>query len=350
MNRARKHHYIPEFHLAQFIGEPFRRFHVYDKKWGKFSIRPVATSATAEDYYLLPGATVDERLTLERQFALLEDRVAPLLKWLSWCEPGAVGLSDEDRDAIAGYMAILHARVPAYRSPALARAAAMARDPEYLGLADPTAFRVEFRALGFSGTDEQAEATRLKWLANFEAGRIAVTPLAQMSLLALTPAVEKVRPILFSRRWELLRTGEWPGLVIGDQPVTLLSSQGLAGSAGFANQGVQVMMPLSPRTALYVTDAPRERLLEVKGQPTTPSLKEPWWATLNRIAWLTSSRYVFARRRGDLQATELLIDPADRRRDIGVLDPAIEARVRSAYESAVERGALVGRVVDGAPT
>jgi hypothetical protein len=46
-----------------------------------------------------------------------------------------------------------------------------------------------------------------------------------------------------------------------------------------------------------------------------------------RIAWLTSSRYVFARRRGDLQATQLLIDPADRCRDIGVLDPAIEARV-----------------------
>jgi hypothetical protein len=327
MNRARRHHYIPEFHLAQFIGEPFRRFHVYDKKWGKFAIRPVATSATAEDYYLLAGATVLERLTLERQFALLEDRVAPVLKWLSRCEPGAVSLSDEDRDAIAGYMALLHTRVPAYRSPAQARAIAMARDPEYLGLADPTAFRVEFRALGFSGTDEQAEATRLKWLANFEAGRIAVTPLAQISLLALTPAVEKVRPILFSRRWELLRTGEWPGLVIGDQPVTLLSSQGLAGSAGFGNQGAQVMMPLSPTTALYITDAPRERSLEVKEQPTKQSLREPWWARLNRIAWLTSSRYVVARRLGDLQATELLIDPADRRRDIRVLDPATEARV-----------------------
>lgn len=345
MNRARKHHYIPEFHLAQFIGEPFRRFHVYDKKWGKFSIRPVATSATVEDYYLLSGATVDERLTLERQFALLENRVAPVLKWLSKCEPGAVGLSDEDRDAIAGYVAILHARVPAYRSPALARAVAMARDPEYLGLADPITFRAELRRLGFSGTDEEAEATRLRWLDHFETGRVAITPSAGMSLLALTPAVEKVRPMLVNRRWDLLRTGRWPGLVIGDQPVTLLSRQGLAGSAGFANPGVQVMMPLSPRTALLVTDAPRERLLEVKLQPMTPFLKEPWWATLNRIAWLTSSRYVFARRRGDLQATELLIHPDHRRRDIGVLDPATDARVmeRIRERSRARRGGRSGR-------
>ena len=30
--RPRSQHYLPEFHLAQFIGLPFRRFHVFDKK------------------------------------------------------------------------------------------------------------------------------------------------------------------------------------------------------------------------------------------------------------------------------------------------------------------------------
>ncbi len=324
----RSQHYVPEFHLAQFIGLPFRRFHVFDKKWGKFGRPPVAKSAFSRDYYLLPGETDEERLRLERQFALLEDQVAPLMKRLALQHPGPVQIDDQERDALAGYAAILHIRVPAYRAAALARAQSMARDPEMLGLANATEFREDARKMGFPGTDEDLEVLRLEWLEDVRTGRRRIHVPQAISLMALSPAVEKVRPMLFDRAWELLRVEGWPGFVIGDQPVTLLSRGRLAGQIGFGTPGVQVMMPIAPSTMLLISDRPREPVLEVKIQPWHLGLAEPWWAIANRASWLSSKRYVFAQRWWHLQAAELLLHPDDRRRDITGLSAEAEAVMR----------------------
>jgi hypothetical protein len=321
----RSQHYVPEFHLAQFIGLPFRRFHVFDKKWGKFGGPPVDKSAFSRDYYLLPGEKDEDRLRLERQFALLEDRVAPLMKWLALQPPGSLQMDDQDRDALAGYAAILHVRVPAFREAAWERAQSMARDTEVLGLADATEFRTAARKMGMPGSDEDLETLRLAWLEDVRSGRRRIEVHRAASLTALMPAVEKVRPLLFDREWELLRVEGWQGFVIGDQPVTLLSKGRLAGQIGFGTPGVQVMMPLAPNTLLLISDRPREAVLEVKVQPWQLGLAEPWWATANRVSWLSSKRYVFAQGRRHLQAAELLLHPDDRRRDITGLSPDAEA-------------------------
>jgi len=77
--RKRSQHFIPEFHLAQFIGNPtYRRLAVFDKRWGKFARPPVATSAVYRDYYAVPGATPGKRLRVEDEFMRLEDQVAPM--------------------------------------------------------------------------------------------------------------------------------------------------------------------------------------------------------------------------------------------------------------------------------
>lgn len=131
--------------------------------------------------------------------------------------------------------------------------------------------------------------------------------------------------MLFDRAWELLRVEGWPGFVIGDQPVTMLSQGRLAGQIGFGTSGVQVMMPLSPNTMLLISDRPRESALEVKVEPGQLGLAEPWWAIANRVAWLSSKRYIFAQRRHHLDATELLLHPDDRRLDITGLSGEAEA-------------------------
>jgi hypothetical protein len=324
-NRPRSQRYVPEFHLAQFIGLPFRRFHVFDKKWGKYGRPPVAKSAFSRDYYLLPGETDVERLRLERQFALLEDQIAPLMKWLAVHPRGPVQIDDEERDALAGYAAILHIRVPAFREAALERVQSMARDPDVLGLADATEFREAARKMGFPGADEDLEALRVAWNQDVRTGRRTIQVHRAASMTAMTPAIEKVRPMLIDRAWELLRLEGWPSFVIGDQPVTLLSKGRLAGQIGFGTRDVQVMMPLSPNTLLLISDQPRESVLEVKVQPRRLGLAEPWWATANRVAWLSSKRYVFAQERRHLQAAELLLHPDDRRRDITGLSVEAEA-------------------------
>ncbi len=327
--RKRAHHYIPEFHLAQFIGYPGRReFGVFDKKWGKFARRPVATSAVYLDYYAVPGATPDERLRVEDEFARLENQVAPLIVELANLPVGAmVGLDGSDRQALAEYAATLHVRVPAWRDQAMARAVDLTTDLGALGLDDPQRFLARARAGGIAGTDDDLERQRATFAADIQTGRRAIKVSNAASLVALTPAVGKGAPLLVERHWELLRMDEWPGLVLGDQPVSLFSAGRLAPSIGFGTAGVQVMMPLSPKVLLVVDDRPREALLRVVSA-RYPSIREPWWAVANKVAWLTSQRYVFAQNVGHLEATEALIPEEFRRRDLRELDPDEEAAMR----------------------
>lgn len=328
MPRERRHHFVPEFHLGQFATGRRREVWVFDKRWGKYARRPVASSAVARDYYALSGGTVDERLALERDFARLENLIAPLMRRLDAAAPGPTALSEGERVNLATYASILHVRVPAYRDEALKRAQELSEDPEALGLADPADFLRAARRLGFLGSDEDLERRRLTMLTGLETGAIAIGFSSAVSLGGLNPALRRGVPILMAREWELLRADPFPGFVIGDQPVALFSQGQLAPSIGFGSPEVQVLMPLSERTLLLISDRPRPALPLLTKVEQVWGLREPWWATANKIAWFTSQRYVWGRSRAALEATESMIPPDLRRRDLRVLDEEQEARRR----------------------
>ena len=84
------HHFIPRFHLAQFVGyHAGRQLAVFDKRWGTFRRRPVKRTAFAEHYYDVQGETAEERLRIENEFMRLENYVAPLLRDLASLPLGA---------------------------------------------------------------------------------------------------------------------------------------------------------------------------------------------------------------------------------------------------------------------
>jgi hypothetical protein len=308
-----------------FAGGKRRELGVFDKKWGKVGLVPAASTARVRGYYLIPGATAVDRLRVESDFARLEDLVAPVIRWLDESPPGAVYLGDSDRWNLAAYIAILHVRVPAYRDASLRQARELSEDPDALGLADREGFRLAARRHGLAGSDEQLERLRqltLHGLATHEV-RILIHPAA--SLGGLTPAMKRGLPLLLEREWELLHVQQWPGLLIGDQPVGLLSKGQLAPSIGFGSPGVQVFVPLSPQTLLLISSRPRPAMPLLKKYESGRSLDEPWWAIANKVAWLTSQRYVWGRQ-ADIQATALLLPAEFRRRDLRVLDEIQEAR------------------------
>lgn len=322
MSRTRNQHFIPRFHLAYFTPYRKARLAIFDKRWGKYAIQAVAISARRSEYYNLSGRTDDQRLFLERQFALLENVIAPFFRAMVGFVPGPALLDQETRVILANYIAIQHLRVPAYRDPAQVRAREMAKDPEVLGIADPSRFLMEAREFGMTGTDEQLEARRATMLEELTSGAKAVNVPPTMSLLGLNSA-EKVAALLVNRRWELLRWDGWPGYVLGDEPVALLAPGGRTlPSIGFGTPGVQVLMPIAPWMLLVISDAPRERVLQVTLQPDERRLAEPRWAIPNKVAWLTAQRYVFGRARAHLEATELLIPPEFRRVDLRTWSPA----------------------------
>ncbi len=320
---------MPEFHLGQFATGRRREVWVFDKLHGKYGRRPVASSAFSRDYYALPGATEEERLALERDFARLENLIAPLVRRLAAADPGPTALMSNERINLAGYAALLHVRVPAYRDDAFKRALELSVDPEALGLAAAADFLRSARRLGFAGSDEDLERRRLLMLRGLQTGEFRIDLTSAISLGGITPALRRGAPIMLEREWELLRVDPFPGLVMGDQPVALFSHGQVAPSIGFGSPDVQVMLPLSDRTLLLISDRPRPPLpLTTKVQDPGPSLREPWWATANKIAWLTAQRYVWGRTRAALEATESMLRPDLRRRDLRILDEEQEARRR----------------------
>lgn len=327
MSRERNHHYLPEFHLKRFANGPRREVGVFDKKWGKFGRAPAATSARVRDYYLVPGATPEQRLAVEREFAHLENLVAPLIARLDEAQPGPVPFDDVDRHNLASYVAILHVRGPAYRDDALKRAHELATDLDALGLADPADFRRAALRQGIKGTKEELEQRRITMATLLATGQMRIDVPFAATLGSVPIAVRRGVPLMVAREWELLRVG-WPGFLIGDQPVALLSHDHLVPSIGFGSPEVQIFLALSPRTLLLISDRPRrpEPLL-VKTEGRT-GLREPWWATANKVAWLSAQRYVWGPV-GALQATAPLL-PADfLRRDLRMLDEEQEARRRA---------------------
>ncbi|MFN8629181.1 MAG: DUF4238 domain-containing protein [Chloroflexota bacterium] len=328
MPKERRQHFLPEFHLGLFATGRRREVWVFDKLHGKYGRRPVASSAFSRDYYALPGATEDERLALEREFARLENLVAPLIRRLDSVPPGPTALDEGERINLAGYAALLHVRVPAYRDDALKRAQELSVDPEALGLADPVRFLGGARRRGIHGSDEDLERRRLQMLEGLQTGAFRVTFTNAISLGGIAPALSRGAPLMLAREWELLRVGAFPGLVIGDQPVTLFSHGQLAPSIGFGSPDVQVMVPLSDRTLLLVSDRPRPPMPLFTKVEVRPGLREPWWSIANKVAWLTAQRYVWGRSRAALEATESTIRPDLRQRDLRVLDEEQEARRR----------------------
>lgn len=327
MSRERNHHYLPEFHLKRFAIGPRREVGVFDKKWGKFGRAPAATSARVRDYYLVPGATPEQRLAAEREFARLENLVAPLIARLDEAQPGFVPFDDVDRHNLASYAAILHVRGPAYRDNAQKRAQELATDLDALGLANPADFRRAARRQGMKGTNEELEQKRTTMTTLLSTGKIRIDFPFAATLGNVPIAVRRGVPLLVAREWELLRVG-WPGFLIGDQPVALLSHDQLVPSIGFGSPDVQIFMPLSPRTLLVMSDRPRRpEPLQVKAEGWT-GLREPWWATANKVAWLSSQRYVWGPV-GALQATSPLIPGDFLRRDLRVLDEDQEVRRRA---------------------
>ena len=47
---------------------------------------------------------------------------------------------------------------------------------------------------------------------------------------------------------------------------------------------------------------------------TPRGLAEPWWTLVNKVSWITARRFVYARRRLDLEATESSLPPDWRQR------------------------------------
>lgn len=301
-------------HLRGFTPSPASdRLARFDKTTGGIQHPSVGTSAVLNDYHTLPPETGRGPTELEDEFTKLETIVAPWIRQLrSIQRPGRIPIDYAIRDGLAGYLAMLHIRSPAFREPNRKMATFLESIRIDMTLASSGGYATRMRAEGDGRSENEIEAERILELGRFRSGEIYIEAPEQWSLQHLKLAIDEIRPLLVEMHWVIVRRDASPFFVLGDQPVTLRGPDGELGDVGFANDGVDVLAPLSSSALLAMTRERHAGGIDVITPDARVGLRQPPWQVANHAAWRTAARFVFARSEADLEMTELSLDLAER--------------------------------------
>lgn len=227
----RKHHFDPQWYLRRFGNRDQYRIAVYDKRTHAFGIKRPKEVAFEVGLYDIEHPDIP-RWACEKVLSNVENDAAPaVVKAIS---TGLGALSDDEREAIAAFIATQLARVPSHRQAVLRqidRSLAHSRSR----LSDAEVRQVAGRDL----TDREIEVIRGPALRPFE-------PCGAMAWGVGYALNRWVGELLTDYRWSLL-TFDRPELITSDTPVRPISGQVSDGSPF-----VFVDIPLGPGHALVL--------------------------------------------------------------------------------------------------
>jgi hypothetical protein len=281
---AKRHHYLPQFYLQQFLSKK-GGFVVYDKKTGQRRPQtPINTGVEGHLYTQLDAEGKPTDFIEEEMLSPHDGHVAPILE--KWLEPDA-SPTDGDVEVMASFLAFMNTRVP--------RNIEMVRE-----------FGRLFAVHRSRKMDEDQERLE-SFLKHYHDGHPA-DPMTLEEVQALLRDPEKSVKISVERRaavilslratadmffdflemyWLLLPVPHRRWLVTGDAPVTLFvpkaGGKALFG-AGSALPDIQVTFPLSPEKCLFLS----RKLVNLK--PTPGFVRE-----VNRRTIRNAQRFVIAR-------------------------------------------------------
>ena len=308
--RARWHHYIPQFHLRLFAADPAQRFtYQHDKRTDKTLRRSIKKAAARTDLYTFTGSDGAPTDLLEQAFGQLETAVAPILRRLATLGPGPLTTTLDDRIHLGAYVALQYSRVPSYLTQAQQIASFFGAVVADMGLSgDAEAYRSHMRGFGATGSDEDLDAERLRTLEQLRAGELEVVASPEAGLSSIGGALKSIGPIVASMHWTLIRRTTRPWFVLGDTPVVLFKEDADPWSGyGFGTEGVEVHMPVSATHAWVgtATDSPlAERVVDLADAEAA--------SRMNAESWANAVEFVFGHSTDAIHAARLATPDAAR--------------------------------------
>ena len=257
--RPKRHHYVPEFHLAAFTeaGTPNGRLWVYDlarvRQWGPCRPREVAFQRDFNrvDELKDPDA-------YEKGFALVESTIAPAFRGVIFNE--SLPSWGQEFVDLLNLVALAMIRSPRTREMLEASQVALAyRTAE--GMLETPEKWSEIRAKMEAAGEKPAEVSYEEMRAFALDRSRSYVEVGKGSLLNLSVELtDMILPELLARHWGIgIAPDDSPGFVCSDQPVSLewmhRRSNGMI--PGFRHAGTMAIFPLGRRIVLLGT---RERI------------------------------------------------------------------------------------------
>ncbi|MDP9367735.1 MAG: DUF4238 domain-containing protein [Chloroflexota bacterium] len=279
MSRAKKHHQVPQFYLRSFADQK-ERVEVYDRVTRKAFRQQVANVAVESNLYTVRDAAGEPSDAMEARLAQFEGLLSRRHAGLLAASPS---LDDEDRAAVAAFVALQFVRTSAKRE----------------WLEDILDLEVRMLTEGNVGGDPPEAVERFiktrfgdqpDWLKD-EVRAVAADPTRRVALpteewvAGFAPLVLHVMDELLTRTWWLATAGERAFLTC-DDPVTLIAWPGdPVGGVGIRT-AMQILLPLAP-----------DRVLVFEGERPGPFTVVPkerdWIRWANRSVASRATRQVF---------------------------------------------------------
>jgi hypothetical protein len=249
---ARRHHYVPQCYLKGFCRHRDKaKLFVVDVRQLRTFTTPPANIAAERDFHAveIEGVPTD---VLENSFAEFESNLSRSLGRII----AARSLADEaDRANLLEFIAVIAVKNPRHRENFRQFEEQVMK--RVLQLATATRERWESqmkkaKAAGYISTDADDDYERMRDFVERDEFRVNLSTGHQLSLEL--PAIDKVLPLVFERKWMLLRAPKnMTGFVTSDYPACLMWSEperrgGF--SPGHGLRGTQLVVPISNELAM----------------------------------------------------------------------------------------------------
>jgi Protein of unknown function (DUF4238) len=216
--KARRHHYVPRFQLAEFTKDGETLFQLHTKTGRPRKTTPTE-AAFKKDFYIYPDGDGSRINVLEDFFGMAENHAATALRRLIAGEE----ISPEDRATISFFLALQWNRTPG----ALKRAEQLVTDVLSSQIAsdlgDGRAFSKLWERLKAKGEDDgladaEAESLRRESVQMFRDGKLEVVdPTGGNTMSVLISHSSSMAMLMFARmEWTVLRSAE-PAFVTSDR-------------------------------------------------------------------------------------------------------------------------------------
>jgi hypothetical protein len=250
---ARRHHYVPQCYLKGFCRHRDKpKLFVVDVKQLKTFSTPPANVATERDFHAveIEGVPTD---ALENSFAEFESDLSRSLERIIT----ARSLAEEaDRANLLELVAVIAVKNPRHREAFRQFEEQVMKRVLQLATTTPERWASEMKKAkeaGFISNDADADYERMRDFVEKDEFKISLSTGHHLSLEL--PAIDNVLPLMFERKWMLLRVPRnTTGFVTSDYPACLMWSdpelrRGFH-SPGHRLLGTQLVFPISNELAM----------------------------------------------------------------------------------------------------